>query len=421
MSARLKILVVGQTPPPYHGQAMMIERLLAGQYQRVQLYHVRMAFSDEISAVGRFRFGKLLHLVSVIGRIIYFRLVHQVKVLYYPPAGPNRVPLYRDLAILLSTRWMFSRTIFHFHASGVSQLYGRLSRVTQFFVRRALFNPDAAVRITKTASADADFLQARRQYVVPNGIEDEAVRYRIAAEQTDTKRVIYSISKQKTSEATGLKSSGDPSSVAICEAEPLRIFFMGILRESKGLSELLEACGQLQQRGVPFELKVAGEFHSPEYEAQVKQQIEQLGIGSHVHFLGVVQSDGKWSVYGQSDLFCFPTFYESETFPTVLLEAMSFGLPVVATRWRGIAEIVDDGETGFLVDVHDVVAIADRLERLHDDPTLRQRLGRAGREKFLHEFTADRFCARMEEAFVETASHTANAAQTTPLKCTLTP
>ena len=178
---------------------------------------------------------------------------------------------------------------------------------------------------------------------------------------------------------------------------------MGLLRESKGLLVLLEACGLLAARGLPLELEVAGQFQSPEFESQVNARLQELDLAKHVRFLGVVQRDAKWEAYARGDVFCLPTFYEAETFGIVFLEAMSFGLPVVATRWRGIPEIVQDGQTGFLVDVYDAAALAERLEQLQIDPNLRQRLGQAGRERFLDEFTAPRFWERMENVFLETA------------------
>ncbi len=85
---------------------------------------------------------------------------------------------------------------------------------------------------------------------------------------------------------------------------------------------------------------------------------------------------------------------------------MSFRLPVVATRWRGIPEVVDDGVTGLLVPPKDPAALADRLEQLHSDPNLRTALGEAGREKFLREFTVGRYWQRMENIFVQTAEST---------------
>ena len=136
---------------------------------------------------------------------------------------------------------------------------------------------------------------------------------------------------------------------------------------------------------------------------EVAAQSGELSIADRVHLPGSLTGDDKWQAYADADVFCFPTFYEAETFGIVLIEAMSFGLPVVATRWRGIPEIVDDERTGFLVDPHDAASVANRLEELHDDPTRRRQLSEAGRTKFLQEFTVDRYRQRMEQVFLETA------------------
>jgi glycosyltransferase involved in cell wall biosynthesis len=376
VSEKLKVLVVGQTPPPFHGQAIMIERLLKGDYSRIELRRVRMAFSDSIGEVGRFRVGKLLHLASVIVQIIWQRLAHGATMLYYPPAGPNRVPLYRDLAILCCTRWMFRRTVFHIHATGVSQLYPQLSRFVRFMFRRALFHPDAVIRIAIGGPNDAKLLEPKFDYVIPNGIDDEGARFLQAALQQTT---------------------GDAKL-------PLRILFVGFLRESKGVLDLVEACGELKNRGVPFQLAVMGQFQSPEFETLLKARIEQLQLGSQIDFLGLLTGDAKWQAYAKADVLCFPTYYESETFPTVLLEAMSFGLPTVATRWRGIPEIVDDGITGYLVEPRDCPAVTERLAQLQASLELRSQLGAAARKKFVEQFTVERFWKRMEDAFAQVAS-----------------
>jgi len=65
---RNKILVVGQTPPPFGGQAIMIERLLEGKYKDTELFHVRMSFSREMNEMGRFSFFKIFHLILCIPR-----------------------------------------------------------------------------------------------------------------------------------------------------------------------------------------------------------------------------------------------------------------------------------------------------------------------------------------------------------------
>ena len=188
----------------------------------MRLYHVRMAFSESIDDVGRFRLGKLFHLVGVVSRIAYHRLVHGTKVLYYPPAGPNRVPMYRDLVILLSTRWMFRRTILHFHAGGISELYPRLSRPVRWLFRRALFGADAAVRISHGSPPDAIALEAKREFVVPYGIEDAPVRL-------ENRRSVHRSIVNRSNVAC-------PSdSVAVCEDGAVADFLHGNLARIKGV------------------------------------------------------------------------------------------------------------------------------------------------------------------------------------------
>lgn len=82
-----------------------------------------------------------------------------------------------------------------------------------------------------------------------------------------------------------------------------------------------------------------------------------------------------------------------------VLEAMSFQLPVVATRWRGIRSIVQHEKTGYLIDPHDTAALADVLERLATDASLRQAWSQAGREQYLALYTIEKHIARMEQVF----------------------
>jgi glycosyltransferase involved in cell wall biosynthesis len=94
---------------------------------------------------------------------------------------------------------------------------------------------------------------------------------------------------------------------------------------------------------------------------------------------------------------CFPTYFASETSGLVVVEAMSCSLPVVATHWRGLGEIVDDGHDGFLVAIKDPVSLADRLEQLLADPQLRADMGKAGRRKYECRFTLDAFGQRLRQ------------------------
>ncbi len=366
----IKVLVVGQTPPPLHGQAVMIEKLLAGSFQNVMLHHVPMRFSKIVEEVGRFQPRKLGHLAKIIGRIALARWRHDTRVLYYPPAGPNRVPVYRDMAILIATRWMFDHTVFHFHAGGLSELYQRLNPIERQLFQLAYFRPDCAIRLSEENPPDGKCLEAMTEVTIPNGIED------VHPEHAEKKDDV---------------------------SEVLRILFVGVLRESKGVLVLLAACRMLKERGEVFRLELMGRFQSSAFEAKVKEIVSTNGMEDQVAFLGVRSGVDKWNAYARADIFCFPTFYKAETFGVVVLEAMQFELPVVATRWRGVSSLVRDGETGLLVPVHDAVAVAECLDRLIHDPKLRRKMGKKGRETFLKEYTLDSWHKNMERVLIATA------------------
>lgn len=366
-----KVLIVGQTPPPFGGQALMIERLIKNNFENVELFHVRLAFSQDMSEVGRFQLKKLVHLVYVISAIIYKRIRHDIRILYYPPAGPHKIPMFRDIAILASTRWLFEKTVFHFHAGGISELYPQLPPLLKYLYRKAYWNPDAAILLSDRNPADGERLQARTQWVIPYGIEDHSIHY----------------------------SNNDFAP----EPGPAQILYVGILRESKGILILIEACRILQEQGFSFGLNLVGEFASETFKQTALHKVASCQLEKQVRFLGVLTGDDKWRQFSNANIFCFPSFFESETFGLVVLEAMQFRLSVVATWWRGIPSLVRDGETGYLVPIKDPEALAENIAILLQNPDKAREMGHKGREVYLEYFTIDKYVTNIEEVFLSLA------------------
>lgn len=363
----IRALVVGQTPPPYGGQAVSIQLMLDGKYSKVKMYHVRMAFSAEMDEVGKFNVGKVYHLFSVILSIIYSRFRYRTPVLYYVPAGPDRVPMYRDLVILILTRWLFRKVVFQFRAAGLSEIYGRLFWYEKALFRLAYFHPDLAIRLSEFTPEDGKFLKAKKEVIVPNGMVD------IFAEVGDASRRYKSESN---------------------------LLYVGVLRESKGVMVLLEASKMLKDDGFSFKLRFMGKFESTEFEEAVRSYVKENNLADYIEFLGVLTGDEKWSVYNETDIFVLPSFFESEAMPRTVIEAMSFEIPIVATKWRGIPSLVEEGKSGFLVSIKDSEAIAEKTAVLLKDAALRQAMGKRGREIYLERFTAEKFWRNMEEAFL---------------------
>ena len=99
----------------------------------------------------------------------------------------------------------------------------------------------------------------------------------------------------------------------------------------------------------------------------------------------------------REDVFVFPTFYHNECFPLVLLEAMQHHLPCISTTEGGIPGIIDDKETGFLIEKHDFQTLADKLEFFIEHPEESERMGENGYRKFNDKFTLRKF----EESMVD--------------------
>jgi glycosyltransferase involved in cell wall biosynthesis len=359
----LRILVVGQTPPPFGGQAVMIEHLLAGRFSRIQLFHVRMAFSEDMESVGKFALRKVLVLFTTIFSIWWARIRYRTPVLYYPPSGPNKVPVLRDIVLLCATRWLFPKVVFHFHAGGVSTFEDQLPKILRPLFRLAYRKPALSIRTAPQNPEDGVALGALRNAVVPNGIPD----------------MRGTVPERKAG-----------------EGEPTIILFTGVLIPSKGVRVLLESFRLLVKRGLDVKLELMGKWGDVAFAAECIHFVEENDLTDRVVFLGVKRDAEKNIHFAGCDIFCFPSYFEAESFGLVLAEAMQFAKPVVSTQWRGIPSVVQDGVNGYLVPIQDAVAVADRLQELAMDPELRERMGVAGRRIFERDLTLEAFHRSME-------------------------
>ncbi len=343
---------------------MIIRTIVDGDYARIAVRHVPMTFSRSIDEVGAASIRKVPHLLSTIARILWCRYRYSADVLYYPPAGPNVVPVLRDIVILIATRWAFRRTVFHFHAGGLGEMKERLPRALRSLYALAYNKPDMTIRPSQLSPDDGSVIQTKRDEILP-----------LAVPYPDAMM---------------------PAPRLADRPLPPRILFAGTLRESKGVLVLLDALGELRSRGVDFRCDVLGAYDSTDISGEVAARVERLGLGDHVEFFGVRSGAAFHETFRTGFVFCLPTFYESENFPLVLLEAMAAGLPVVSTRWRGVASIVRHGETGLLVPIRDPVAVADALQLILGDREVAESMSRAAHATFLREYTIPSFVTRFE-------------------------
>jgi len=168
---------------------------------------------------------------------------------------------------------------------------------------------------------------------------------------------------------------------------PLSLLCIGTLHEVKGQTYLIEACRLLTERGIDVVCRFVGD--GPDHQ-MLAEQIAKAGLSDRVELLGRRTREQIAELLRNTDVVVTPSVPtksgKREGIPVVLMEAMASGVAVVASGISGIPELVDDQVSGLLTPPRDAAALADALEKLQRDPELRQRLGKAGREKVLREF-----------------------------------
>jgi glycosyltransferase involved in cell wall biosynthesis len=220
-------------------------------------------------------------------------------------------------------------------------------------------------------------------------------------------KVVISISEYDAGELDGL-TRGTRMSIANATAaeffalapptptEP-RLLFAGGLVPLKNPLGLVNAFAEVRRMVPGARLALAGPEKDPAYAKIVRDRVTALGLDDNVEFVGYVGIERMRQEIASARAVVL--FSRQENAPTVIAQAMAAGKPVVASRVGGVPEMVDDGETGFLVDSEDEVALADRLVTVLDDQQLCLRMGRRGHEIALARFAPEAVAEMTVDAY----------------------
>lgn len=348
----MKLLVLAQTPPPLHGQSAMVRTLVDGLPARgIALHHVNLSLSRDQADIGRWRPGKFFAVLGASLRAIGARFRHGCDTLYYIPAPAKRGALYRDWFVMLLCRPFFPRLVLHWHATGLSGwLAVRATTAERVITRWLLGRADLAIVLASSLTADATALGAKKIAVVPNGIADP----------------------------------GEPAPRPSVSGRSFQVFFLGQCSAEKGLFAAANAVLEANRAaGSPtFSFVAAGAF--PDRDTDQRFRGLCAAHPAELRYAGLVQGADKTQLLRASDCLCLPTRYPAEGQPLVLLEAMAADLPIVATRWAGIPDLVPPGTP--LVRPGDASALASALVELRKNPPAPGAL----RQHYLAHFTLER-------------------------------
>src|SRR5215475_6598627 len=165
-------------------------------------------------------------------------------------------------------------------------------------------------------------------------------------------------------------------------SNPPLIIAVGRLISKKGFADLIRTCALLLGRGKSFRCEIIGE--GP-LENELRLQIDELHLQNNVVLTGAKPQSQVRQRLATANVFVLPSVIDPDggmdNLPTVIMEAMATGLPVVSTSIGGIPEMVIENETGFLVQSSDAAGMADAIERVVNDCSLAANLGHSAYER----------------------------------------
>lgn len=347
-----KILFIMHMPPPVHGASMVGKYIHDSKLvnEEFECFYISPSTARSVNDIAKFRFNKIFSFINILLRIAKILLFKRPDLVYYTATA--RKDGFRVSYIFVTWIRLFNRKIVvHYHNKGVCENKDGIDG----WIRKRFFKNIKVMLLSQHLYYDVkEWVDKENLLICPNGIP---------------------YCKEHNHEFN---------------TEKFEILFLSNMIETKGVFELLNVCKLLKERNRKFVCHFVGKWADITPE-KFQSEVSKYGVEECVCAHGPKYGCEKNQYLKSCDCFVFPSYYASECLPLVLLEMMQYGIPCIATKNGAIQDCIDDGKTGYLVDVHDIVEIADKVEFLMDNPGIKENMGNAGYEKFKNEFTLDIF------------------------------
>lgn len=356
------MLLILRTPPPYGGGEMIgrqLEQCFEGRYS---ILAFRREGHDKASQ-GRFTASNVAFAARFVSRSSLRLLASRPRVLYVdvPKDAPSFV---RSSPILLLALALRIRVVGDLAGADFPFLRGRsaVARYGGWLLPRL-------ARIRVLGEAIALTLRANgldNAVVVSNGIEEPP---------------------GVTADGRGTEGwSGPPT-----------FLYVGKLAEAKGIFTLLGYVRSARESGNPVHLHLVGEWADERVRERVLDVVAREGLAESVEFHGLLVGEQKWQLFRSSHALLHPTSWDGQ--PVTILEALAFGLPVVATTVGAIPDTVRSGVEGYLMADDTVDELSAGVATVMRDADTYAEFSRRARRAFLERFTLERFETAMAELF----------------------
>ncbi|BCU76894.1 glycosyltransferase family 4 protein [Luteolibacter sp. LG18] len=350
------VLLLAQVEPPIHGQAIMASLLAreAARWEDCRFTVVNAAYATDRAGLGGFSFGKVLRWFGYLVRVtkeIVFQGVDTVVMTHAFFKGP----FLKDSAFVWLVKGLLRKRLFAWVHMDPSRLgFGSLPGWLARHAEATLQLPDRWVACSPALTYGwPREIPADKATAVCNGIPDPA---------------------------------GDKLATP---ADSKRVVFLSAMTEEKGWRELFEVGRRLCAESVDLEIAFYGGAGAGETEESLQRFFVNGPFPDRMTWYGATWGEDKAAALRAGAVFCLPSW--TEAFPLAVLDAMAFGLPVIATRVGGVADAVVPGNGGWLVPARDEAALEAALREALGSSAQRRTMGEFNRARFLENFSVEAF------------------------------
>lgn len=351
-------------PPPVHGAAMVGKYIHDSKLinDKFDCHYINLTTAKNLQDIGKGGIKKLWKFLKLLWHIL--RSLNKVKpqLVYVTPNACGGA-FYKDFVVVQLIKLLGYKVVVHYHNKGVAT---RQNKWLDDKLYCLFFKGIKVILLSEALFQDVKkYVKREDVFICPNGIP----------------------------------ATLDDAPVAESHNAVPRLLFLSNLLEAKGVYVLLDALKILKESSYSFICDFVGGETAEIDAKRFAEELEKRGLNEFAVYLGKKYGEEKNEEYAKSDIFVFPTFYPNECFPLVLLEAMQQGLPCISTKEGGIASIIDDGKTGFIVERQNPEQLSDKIEVLLKDKKLREDMGKGGKVKFSSEFSLSKFEERIGYIF----------------------
>lgn len=362
MKFKSRVLFIGALPPPVHGSAVVCQQIKDSELinNAFDCDWVNLSTSRHLEEIGKTTLAKPFRLLWALLKELWLLMTRHYDLCYLAITCHGSGFL-KDSPFVLMCKIFRKKIIIHQHNKGMENDVDRWPY--RWFLPLCYKNAKVILLSWYLYPDIEKVVPKENVFICPNGIKVKDI-----------------FSTKKISNGTN---------------KPPRLLFLSNLLESKGVFVLLDALKILKNKGYSFICDFVG-GETREIDAnRFNEEVGDRELKDCVYYLGIKYGKDKCSVLQQTDVFILPT--SNDCFPLVLLEAMSYRLPIVSTHVGGIPDIVQDGNNGLLVKEGDAHLLSIGIERLICNPELRVAMGEAGRKRLVSLFALDVFEKRLKE------------------------